>query len=202
MRWNRQIKGNTQVGFSYTKTYVPEGAGYRPLRVGGWRSILTSDIPQWISDRDGRFAGTNGEKQKAAGQPSPPRLVLHIDDDEEDRMLLEEALQKLDANIKVQQVDSGKAALSFLKQAREAGHLPCLIILDINMPGMNGKEVLKEIKKDRELAPLPLILFTTSSASTYSDLIQEENVELISKPLSPAELIDSAREMLKHCPPG
>ena len=202
MRWNRQIKGDTRFGFSFRKAYTPDGAGYGQRREGGWKSIRTADFPQWTSDHDGCLPGSNQEKQKASGQPSQQRIVLHIDDDEEDRMLLEEALQKLDARIKVQQVDNGKAALSFLKQSKELGHLPCLIILDINMPGMNGKEVLKEIKKDQELASLPLILFTTSSESTYSDLIREEKVELISKPLTPAELFDSARKMLKHCPPN
>lgn len=202
MRLNRQIKDDTQFGVSYIKTHVPDGIGYVQQRDGGWKSIRTTDFPQWTSDHDGGLRGPNEEKQKASGQPSQQRLVLHIDDDEEDRVLLEEALQKLDSRVKVQQVDNGKDALSFLKQCREAGHLPCLIILDINMPGMNGKEVLKEIKKDRELASLPLILFTTSSESTYRDLIREENVKLISKPLTPSELSDSARKMLKHCSPG
>jgi CheY-like chemotaxis protein len=129
------------------------------------------------------------------------RIVLHIDDDEEDRMLLEGALKEQDPHIIVRQADSGSAALSFLKQSKHFNDLPCLIVLDMNMPDMNGKEVLNEIKKDKELASLPLVIFTTASKKTYEDLTAKNNIELITKPSSPSELLDSVRKMLNFCPP-
>jgi CheY-like chemotaxis protein len=130
------------------------------------------------------------------------RIVLHIDDDEEDRMLLEDALKQEDPHIIVRQAGSGSAALSFLKQSKHFHDLPCLIVLDMNMPGMNGKDVLNEIKKDEELASLPLIIFTTASKKTYEDLIAKNNIELITKPSSPSELSESVRKMLNFCPPN
>jgi CheY-like chemotaxis protein len=201
MSFRGQIKCCRQSAFVSINAYVPDGAGLTLPAKKGWQSTRTSDTPQWTSDHE-RYAEDPGrQKQQVTGQDSGQRIVLHIDDDEEDRMVLEEALQKLDPGIKVQQVDNGRAALFLLKQSKELGNLPCLIILDINMPGMNGTEVLTEIKKDRELASLPLILFTTSSGWTYRDLIKKENVEFITKPLTPSELSDTARKMLKHCLP-
>jgi CheY-like chemotaxis protein len=201
MRFKRQLKWEGPFGFTSLKTGIPAAAGYVQRREVRWESIRTSYTFQWASDHEGKLTGWAQGKQEVHGPPPGQRIVLHIDDDEDDRMLLEEALQKLDPRIKVQQVDNGSTALSLLKQSKEVGNLPCLIILDINMPGMNGKEVLKEIKKDQELASLPLILFSTSSEFTYSEFVKTENVEFITKPLNSSELFDSARKMLQHCPP-
>ncbi|MGN6400468.1 MAG: response regulator [Flavisolibacter sp.] len=198
MRHSRQIQYVRQLDFIFIRTYLPEQAGYVHRREDSWKSTRTSDVPEWNNDYDGSLPEPRKEKQQSPAKPQQ-RIVLHIDDDEEDRELFQEALLKLDATIKVQQAGSGKAALSFLKQSKEIGNLPCLIILDINMPGMNGKEVLKEIKKDQELASLPLILFTTSPESTYREFVKKENVQFITKPLTPSELINTAKGMLKHC---
>jgi CheY-like chemotaxis protein len=200
MNSNRQITGDGPSDITSIRPYLLDITEYKQQREDRWRSTRTSDNLPWDSDHHGRFKGPLQEKQQETGQPLAQRIVLHIDDDEEDRMLLEEALQQLDARIRVQQADSGKVALSFLEQSKKAGNLPCLIVLDINMPGMNGKEVMKEIKKDQELASLPLILFTTSPESTYRDLIKKENVQFITKPLTASELFDSAKKMLKYCP--
>jgi CheY-like chemotaxis protein len=130
------------------------------------------------------------------------RIVLHIDDDEEDRELFEEALKRVDPNIVVQQADNGSAALSILKQSKHAHDLPCLIVLDLNMPGMNGKDVLREIRKDEELAALPLVIYTTATEKAYKDFIEKENVQLLSKPSTPSELFSTVRKMLSYCPPN
>lgn len=188
----------TKYGTQMNRTLLE---GYAPQRKSYWSSIHSPYTPQWFYNHDGNPSG-QGEARQPSGQASPPRIVLHIDDDEEDRMLLEEALQKLDAKIRVQQAESGEAALSFLKQSKALGAMPCLIVLDINMPGMNGKEVLKEIKGDQELSSLPLILFTTAPEATYRELAKKENLQLITKPLNSAELIQSARKMLQLCPPN
>lgn len=128
------------------------------------------------------------------------RIILHIDDDEEDRDVLMEALKKLDAEIIVRQAESGNDALSILNRSRDMGELPCLIVLDMNLPGMKGEEILKQIKKDKTLASVPLIVFSTASRKSYEDLIAKEKLVFITKPMSPDELKESAKKMLRYCP--
>jgi CheY-like chemotaxis protein len=113
------------------------------------------------------------EEEHGTAVPASQRIVLHIDDDQEDWELLEQALKKLDPKIIVRQAENGRAALSLLKQSKHFHDLPCPIVLDLNMPGMNGKDVLKEIKNDEKLAALPLVIFTTASEKAYKDLIEK-----------------------------
>lgn len=127
------------------------------------------------------------------------RIVLHIDDDEDDRMMVEETIRELDPAIIVRQAGSGESGIAFLKQSKHFNDLPCLVILDLNMPVMDGKKVLSEIKKDPELASIPLVIFTTSPAQLDKDFASAENVELITKPSTTKDFFNSVKKMLAHC---
>lgn len=129
------------------------------------------------------------------------RIVLYIDDDEDDLMMVQETINEIDPNMIVRQANNGETGVQFLKQSKEFNDLPCLIILDINMPGMSGKEVLKEIKKDQKLSSIPMVLFTTSSSAMDKSFASKENVELITKPTSTTGLVDTVKKILDHCPP-
>lgn len=130
---------------------------------------------------------------------APHRIVLHIDDDEEDRELLKEAIHKYDSNIIVRQVDNGKAGISFLKQAKEFDDKPCLVVMDLNMPGMDGREVLKEIKKDQQLFSIPLVIFTTSSSEMDKLFAKKEGIEFVTKPHTYQELSKLVERLISHC---
>ncbi len=85
---------------------------------------------------------------------------LLIDDDEDDREFFQLALEDIDKEIEYSGIDSGRKALSVLKQQEP---LPDYIFLDLNMPGMSGRECLTELKKDTALKHIPVIIFSTSS---------------------------------------
>ena len=70
----------------------------------------------------------------------------------------------MDEKIQLFYVHDGKDALDFL--ANNNGHLPSLIFLDINMPRMDGKECLRNLKQDERLKDIPVLMYTTSSQST------------------------------------
>jgi CheY-like chemotaxis protein len=91
-----------------------------------------------------------------------PKIVLHIDDDQDDRYLVGKAINNIDPSIIVREAQDGMKAIEFLNQAKLFGDLPCLIILDINMPIMNGYDTYNEISKDNDLAAIPIVIFTTS----------------------------------------
>lgn len=91
----------------------------------------------------------------------PERLrILVIDDSESDIALIEEALQD-QAELDV--ATDGAAALEALSQTRAQGEaLPQLILLDLNMPGMNGFDVLRRLKTDPAMRGIPVIILSTS----------------------------------------
>ncbi|GAB4093080.1 response regulator [Flaviaesturariibacter terrae] len=85
--------------------------------------------------------------------------ILMVDDDEEDRYMLEQTFGELDFAAHLHSVADGESALSWLRQSRE---LPSLIILDLNMPRMNGRQTLAAIKSDERLRSLCVVIFSTS----------------------------------------
>lgn len=93
------------------------------------------------------------------------RMVLLIDDDEDDMRLISKQIQAASPNTEVQWVDSGTEALQLLrgeKPSEPAALRPSLILLDLNMPLMDGFEILQAIKTDEQLVSIPLVILSTS----------------------------------------
>src|SRR5436305_3502346 len=86
--------------------------------------------------------------------------IILADDDKDDRILLREALQELNSEIKLLTAEHGKACLELLN---ELTVLPDMILLDINMPIKNGKETLAELKQMESLDTIPIIMYSTSA---------------------------------------
>ncbi|MEW6751572.1 MAG: response regulator [Candidatus Latescibacterota bacterium] len=99
-------------------------------------------------------------------------LLAHLlvaDDDEEDRMLVRDALRECDVPKEVRFVQDGEEALDYLHgRGRWACHLgrplPDLILLDLKMPRKGGQEVLREIKAHPRLRRIPVVMLTTSAS--------------------------------------
>ncbi len=94
---------------------------------------------------------------------TPPLVFLLADDDEDDRMLFEEALAEVNPNIRCISATNGKEALAVLQN--QLPLLPDYIFLDLNMPKMNGLECLAELKKMDTLKNIPVVIYSTSSDS-------------------------------------
>lgn len=94
-------------------------------------------------------------------QKSYKKLFI-IDDDLEDQEIFMEAIKEVDNSILCYSATSGEDALKQLEL--EVVVLPDLIFLDLNMPKLNGKQVLKEIKNTRALGGIPVIMYSTSFA--------------------------------------
>jgi CheY-like chemotaxis protein len=97
--------------------------------------------------------------------PSSPRLYSHlfiIDDDIEDQEIFIEAVKEVSEGIQCSSSTSGEEALNYLEH--EMKPPPDLIFLDLNMPKLNGKQVLKEIKNIPSLKGIPVIMYSTSFA--------------------------------------
>ena len=113
-------------------------------------------------------------------------------------MVLDTILE-LDPSIRVASALNGVEALSFLQGAKQRGELPCLVIMDINMPQMDGKQALTLIKKDDDLSKVPVVIFTTSSSTLDRSFAAHHGVEMITKPIRHRELYDSVKRLLSMC---
>ncbi|GGK36072.1 response regulator [Deinococcus malanensis] len=92
--------------------------------------------------------------------PAPCHYLL-IDDSPTDRLLAEEAFEHVGLDCSLTTVEGGRQALDHLRSATVQ---PDVILLDINMPGMSGFEVLEELKRDPVFRLIPVVMLTTSSA--------------------------------------
>ncbi len=117
---------------------------------------------------------------------------LLIDDDEDDREIFTIALKEADKTSKCFTAINGKDALHKLKA--DETFIPDFIFLDLNMPILNGKQCLQEIKKDPRLCRIPVTIYTTSTFQKDIEevkelgaayfLIKPSNVDDLSKILS------------------
>src|SRR3954447_9540401 len=93
-----------------------------------------------------------------------PVRILLVEDSPSDRALAMHALREARVSNELHTVADGEAAIAFLRQAGEyeTAPRPDLVILDLNLPKKDGREVLAELKDDRDLRSIPVIVLTTS----------------------------------------
>lgn len=103
---------------------------------------------------------------------SPPiHTVLLVDDNPDDCAIVKEAWEEIPVGQELRFVHDGTELLDYLYRRgsffpRECSPRPSVILLDLNMPHMTGREVLAELKKDPSLACIPIVVLTTSRAPT------------------------------------
>lgn len=94
-------------------------------------------------------------------------FILIAEDDADDRFLLEAAFQQNGFKDELHFVDNGVELMSYLNaidtRAEAPGQLPKFILLDLNMPKKDGREVLKELKQHPELKKIPVVIFSTTN---------------------------------------
>lgn len=97
--------------------------------------------------------------------------ILSIEDNEADFALLKKALEKIpNISLNIINIKNGESALNFIykKEDYKLSPTPDIIILDINLPTINGKEILKKLKQDENYKVIPIIMFSTSDY--FSDI--------------------------------
>ncbi|MBX9767406.1 MAG: response regulator [Bdellovibrionales bacterium] len=130
--------------------------------------------------------------------------ILVADDDLDDCQMIREALQESRLINEVHFVHDGEQLLSFLEKSHketlpEKNLLPGLILLDLNMPRMDGREVLKKIKDSADLHLIPIIVLTTSKAE--EDILRSYNLganSFITKPLEFDALVQVMKDVGKY----
>jgi CheY-like chemotaxis protein len=97
-------------------------------------------------------------------EPLRPAHVLLVEDNQDDIELTLEALKDSKVQIKIEVVSDGISALAYLRRTGTFAdrRRPDLVLLDLNLPMMDGREVLREIRTDPDLTDIPVVVLTTS----------------------------------------
>lgn len=125
--------------------------------------------------------------------------ILYVDDDMDDLMIIADAFEKYTDHLRVIHACDGVDALGKLEDMAARNTYPCLIILDINMPVMDGKETLKVIKSTPEYNEIPVVLFSTSNAERDKKFAEEFGADFISKPVQYTHLKQLVHEFVEKC---
>ena len=123
------------------------------------------------------------------------RHICMVDDDPDDYYLFTLALKEVNASIQITWFKNGKALLTNLYSNN--GTLPDLILLDMNMPGINGLECLQKIKEDSRFKLTPVVIFSTASTPAIIKRAYESGaVKYLLKPHSIEGLTTVIKEIL------
>jgi CheY-like chemotaxis protein len=124
--------------------------------------------------------------------------ILAVDDDLEDLELMQDSFAGLNPAIKFNKLTNASEVLPYLDKLADT-QLPCLIILDYNMPQLNGAQVIAQLRKTPRYEPIPKVVLSTSNASTHiRDCMQNGAAKYFVKPPSLKELARVAQEMLSY----
>ena len=131
--------------------------------------------------------------------PGQKNIVLYADDDTDDLELVQEAFSLYANNVEVVTASDGSQVVSYLQDLNEEEPSPCLIILDINMSMLNGKETLKKIRELPRFHGVPVVLFTTSSLPMDQSFARQYQAGFVTKPLDVAQMQVITELFIDHC---
>lgn len=129
----------------------------------------------------------------------PKHIVLYADDDVDDLMLIEEAFSQYANNVELITACDGIEALHYLESLEQFDAAPCLIILDVNMPRLNGKETLRRLRNLQRFQDTPVVLFTTSSLPLDKVFAQKFKAGFVTKPIDAKQMAHIADQFVEHC---
>lgn len=127
------------------------------------------------------------------------RTIIFGEDDIDDIDFLKETFSVLDNSFDLLFIDKGRKLLAKL-EALADNELPCLLVLDYNMPELNGAEILEHLKLNDRYNPIPKIIWSTSGSDTYKNKCLELGaVDYVIKPDNVKDFVETVRFMLTFC---
>lgn len=127
------------------------------------------------------------------------KYILYADDDIDDRFILKSLIGQIDNNLDLVCVANGFEAVTYL-DALSMEELPCFILLDINMPKMDGFVTLQFLKRSDRYRSIPVILYSTSSDRHDVNKADSLGAErMITKPFEIADIRRLANQFAQFC---
>ncbi len=130
-----------------------------------------------------------------------PMEILLVEDDLEDAGLTIEALKAGGIQCRVSLVRDGVEAMEFMHNEGKYARAPQpdIILLDLQLPKMDGREVLQEVRKDESLDRVPVVVLTASR--THQEILRGENLHVesyLTKPVDAAEFVATVTDLRKY----
>jgi CheY-like chemotaxis protein len=126
-------------------------------------------------------------------------VILCVDDDEDDLFFIKEVIRSQGHSFKIEEARNGWEALNFLQEGSKKNELPRLIIMDMNMPRMDGKETINKIKENEQLAKIPIVVFTTSSNTAHQLYFEGQGIRFVTKPFDYKVFTREIINLLAYC---
>jgi CheY-like chemotaxis protein len=130
----------------------------------------------------------------------PDRIMFLAEDDIDDQDMLVEMIREQDPSMEFEIATSGSKALEALKKMAAEDKLPCLVLLDYNLPEISGAEILEKLRDMKQYEKIIKVVWSTSNSPVYQKKCFEAGVySYIVKPTGIAGIRDIAKELLELC---
>lgn len=127
------------------------------------------------------------------------KFILVGEDDMDDQDFLKEVFSTVDNTFSLSFINNGKQVINYLDNLEDK-HLPCLIVLDYNMPELTGAEILHELKKKSRYSSIPKMIWSTSGSEVYKQICFEAGAnDYVIKPSNVSELVKVVEYMVSFC---
>jgi CheY-like chemotaxis protein len=128
-----------------------------------------------------------------------PADILYVEDNPGEVFLLREAVRKLNENVRLVSAGDGEVALALLLSASMR---PCVIVLDLNLPKIDGTQVLKAVKSHPELRAVPTVVFAETAARKQIQMTGFVPDLFLTKPMDLDGYITVAKKIIALCAPS
>ena len=125
--------------------------------------------------------------------------ILCVDDDEDDLFFIKEIIESQGHSFEIKEARNGRDALNYLQEGLKKDEMPCLIIMDMNMPLMDGRQTIGKIKEDKQLARIPIVVFTTSFNTAHRKYFESLGIRFITKPFDYKVFTKEIINLLAFC---
>lgn len=126
-------------------------------------------------------------------------FILWADDDPDDMVMFRRIVDEVQQHSLVLGANDGRDVLACLQLMRKEKIFPCLVILDLNMPALGGRETIGLMRQEADFAHIPIAVFTTADRQVDRNFCDRFNIPIFVKPVSVAELTTTIRQMLRTC---
>lgn len=127
------------------------------------------------------------------------KTILYVDDDADDREMLGDVMQMVSPELKVMFAENGLHAIELLDVTKESKYLPCLIVLDLNMPYLNGRQTFERIKADTELRIIPVVILTSGESPADKSFFGNQGIPYFTKPVKLSDMESLASDLITFC---
>jgi CheY-like chemotaxis protein len=170
----------------------------------GWNDLLPEQDPPSVSPYPPEPNSREGESKSEGAKQAPQRTILLVEDNPTDIFVITEVIEACSLGVRLEIARNGQEALTYLEELAGVPELPCpaLVLLDLNLPKVNGLEVLRQLRNNPRCSRTPVIVVSSSTAEADRNAVQHLGVEAyFQKPRTLAAYAELGKLVKSHLPP-